>query len=214
MPPEIPPRVACIITSYFPRSHADVIVSKLLADFTHPVPRNLDRFDFHQQVRDLTAAPLPTDAQGNLRRPRLQVASIYTDQVPATDISREWATRASVPIFPSIREALTLGGAELAVDGVLIIGEHGDYPINARGQTEYPRRRLFEEVITVLRECGRAVPIFNTAWTRATASCRAVPALGTTGLLSLSPVRHGSQRGAFRATVGVCPHRLWGHGAQ
>ncbi|MGI8914369.1 MAG: hypothetical protein ACR2JY_11420 [Chloroflexota bacterium] len=161
MPLDSMPCVACIVTAYYPRSHADVIVSKLLADFTHPAPRNLDGFDFHQQVRDLTEAPLPTDAEGNLRRPRLRVISLYIDQAPANDISREWATRAGVPIFPTVREALTLGGADLAVDGVLIIGEHGDYPTNARGQKEYPRRRLFEEVVTVLRESGRAVPIFN-----------------------------------------------------
>lgn len=161
MAPNDMPRVACILTVYFPRSHADVIVSKLLADFTHPAPRDVARFDFSQQVRDLTEAPMPTDGEGNLRRPRLQVVSLYVDQTPANDISQEWATRAGVPIFPTIREALTVGGAELAVDGVLIIGEHGDYPTNARGQKEYPRRRLFEEVITVLRESGRAVPIFN-----------------------------------------------------
>jgi hypothetical protein len=86
---------------------------------------------------------------------------MYIDQTPTNDISREWAARAGVPIFQSIREALTLGGVELAVDGVLIIGEHGEYPTNARGQKEYPRRRLFEEVVAVLRESGRAVPIFN-----------------------------------------------------
>jgi hypothetical protein len=155
------PRVACIATVYFPRSHADVIVSKLLADFTQPAPRHVEQFDFSQQVRDLTEAPLPVDARGDLRRPRLRVVSLYVDQTPANDISQEWAAWAGVPIFPSIREALTLGGAELAVDGVLIIGEHGEYPTNERGQKEYPRRRLFEDVVTVLRESGRAVPIFN-----------------------------------------------------
>jgi len=155
------PRVACIVTTYFPRSHADVIVSKLLADYTQPGPRDPSRFDFHLQVRQLTEAPMPTDAVGRLRRPRVQVVSLYTDQVPANDISREWAARAAVPIFPTIREALTLGGTTLAVDGVLIIGEHGDYPTNERGQKEYPRRRLFEEVVAVFRETNSAVPIFN-----------------------------------------------------
>jgi hypothetical protein len=192
------PRVACIITVYFPRSHADVIASKLLADFTHPVPRDVARFDFSQQVRDLTEAPMPTDAEGNLRRPRLQVVSLYVDQTPANDLSQEWAARTGVPIFPSIREALTLGGAELAVDGVLIIGEHGDYPTNARGQKEYPRRRLFEEVITVLRESGRAVPIFNDkhlgyAWADAKWMYDAARALG-------SPLAAGSSISTTPAT--------------
>ena len=51
------PRVAAIVTAYYPRSHADVIVSKLLADYTHPAPRDLSKFDFHRQVRGLTEAP-------------------------------------------------------------------------------------------------------------------------------------------------------------
>jgi len=105
--------------------------------------------------------PLPTDAAGRLREPRVQVVSLYTDQLSENDISREWAARADIPIFPTIREALTLGGDRLAVDGILIIGEHGDYPTNERGQKEYPRRRLFEEAIAVVRESGHAVPIFN-----------------------------------------------------
>jgi len=134
------PRVACIVTTYFPRSHADVIVSKLLADYTHPAPRDLARFDFNRAARHLTEMPLPTDAEGRLREPRVRVVSLYMDQVSENDISREWAARANVPIYPTIREALTLGGDRLAVDGILIIGEHGDYPTNERGQKEYPRR--------------------------------------------------------------------------
>jgi hypothetical protein len=155
------PAVACIVTTYFPRSHADVLVSKLLADYTHPAPRDLDRFDYHRQARQLTELPLPTDAAGRLRSPRVRVVALYTDQVAEQDISREWSARSGVPIFPTVREALTLGGASLAVDGVLIIGEHGEYPTNERGQKAYPRRRLFEEVVTVLRDMNRSVPIFN-----------------------------------------------------
>ena len=32
------------------------------------------------------------------------------------------------------------------MDGVAILGEHGDYPENERGQTMYPRRHMFEQV--------------------------------------------------------------------
>ncbi|HEX2037338.1 MAG TPA: hypothetical protein VHS99_24425, partial [Chloroflexota bacterium] len=154
------PRVAAIVTTYYPRSHADVIVSKLLADYTHPAPRDVAAYDFHRAFRSLTEAPLPIDEQGRLRAPRVRVVSLYTDQVPANDISREWAQRAGVPIFPTVREALTLGVAGLAVDGVLIVGEHGDYPHNERGQHLYPRRRLFEEAVEVIREARRPVPVF------------------------------------------------------
>lgn len=153
-------RVAAVVTAYYPRSHADVIVSRLLAGHTYPGPADLSRYDFHRGAQELTERPLPRDAAGRLRRPRVQVASLYTDQVPANDIGRQWAARGGVPIYPTVREALTLGGDRLAVDGVIIVGEHGDYPVNERGQQRYPRRRLFEEAVAVIRESGRPVPIF------------------------------------------------------
>jgi hypothetical protein len=56
---------------------------------------------------------------------------------------------------------LTLGGSKTAVDGVLIIGEHGNYPKNEMGQTLYPRYRFFREVIKVFEASGRSVPLFN-----------------------------------------------------
>jgi hypothetical protein len=47
------------------------------------------------------------------------------------------------------------------VDGVVIIGEHGDYPVNERGQRLYPRHAWFKEVVRVFEQAGRAVPVFN-----------------------------------------------------
>ena len=64
--------------------------------------------------------------------PRLEVAALYTDQVPESDISRELAATHGVPIFATIREALTLGSDSLAVDGVVIVAEHGAYPIRLK----------------------------------------------------------------------------------
>jgi hypothetical protein len=66
-----------------------------------------------------------------------------------------------VPIYDSIRGALTLGGDRLAVDGVLMIGEHGNYPLSATEQIVYPKRRFFEETLNVFDESGRVVPVFN-----------------------------------------------------
>src|SRR6185436_9359399 len=60
-----------------------------------------------------------------------------------------------------IEDALTLGTGALAVDGVLLIGEHGNYPDNALGQREYPRKRFFDEAVAVMRRSNRFVPIFN-----------------------------------------------------
>jgi hypothetical protein len=91
----------------------------------------------------------------------VQVVSIYTDQVPANDMSRDVAKRFDVPIFPTVEDTLTLGSGDLAVDGVVLIGEHGNYPRNELGQTLYPRRRLFEETVAVMRRSGRVVPLFS-----------------------------------------------------
>src|SRR5262245_23021873 len=97
--------VAAIVTEYHIRSHADNIVTRLLEGY------------------ELHWTPVA---------PRLPVAGLYTDQVPANDISRDLAAAHGVPIYPTIREALTLGGDSLAVDGVVIVGEHGDYPYNEK----------------------------------------------------------------------------------
>src|SRR5207248_10451716 len=60
-----------------------------------------------------------------------------------------------------IADALTLGGSDLAVDGVLLIGEHGDYARNEKGQTLYPRYEFFEQIVAVYRLTRKAAPIFN-----------------------------------------------------
>src|ERR1043166_7340930 len=59
-------------------------------------------------------------------KPRSRIVSLYTAQTPSNDLSRERAKKYGVPIYPSIAEALTMGTGRLAVDGVLLIGEHGD----------------------------------------------------------------------------------------
>ena len=77
--------------------------------------------------------------RGEWRKPAVDLVSLYIDQFPTTDLTRARAKQYEVPIFPSIREALGRGGPGLAVDGVVIIGEHGEYPVNERGQRLYPR---------------------------------------------------------------------------
>ena len=96
-----------------------------------------------------------------LHAPRVEIASIYLDQVNATDTGVATAEEHGVPIFPSILRALTLGRKVLAVDGVLIVGEHGDYPLNEKGQKLYPRRHFLEQVAGVLSTAGGSVPVFN-----------------------------------------------------
>jgi hypothetical protein len=103
--------------------------------------------------------------------PRVELASIYVDQVPEDDLSRGRIARHGLKQFPTIEEALTLGGSALAVDGVVIIAEHGRYPKNEMGQTLYPRYEFFKRAVKVFERSGRSVPVFNdkhlsTTWAR------------------------------------------------
>lgn len=129
-----PFRIAAVVTTFFPNSHAGVIVPKFLRGF-------------------------PTD--DGLIAPRTQFASLYIDQIHQNDVGRQIAHEYDIPIYESIRAALTLGGDSLAVDAVLLIGEHGDYPRSALGQEMLPRRYFFEQICGVIAESNRPIPIYN-----------------------------------------------------
>lgn len=98
---------------------------------------------------------------GRWHTPQVEVAGVYIDQIPEGDLSADRIRRHQLRQFPSVAEALTLGGEQLAVDGVVLIGEHGQYPRNELGQTLYPRYEWFKEVVRVFEDSGRAVPVFN-----------------------------------------------------
>jgi hypothetical protein len=109
--------------------------------------------------------------RGGWQKPRVDIASVFIDQFPDGDLGRERVQRHRLKFYPTIAEALTLGSDRLAVDGVVIIGEHGNYPKNEKGQTEYPRYEWFKEVVRLFESSGRAVPVFNdkhlsTTWPR------------------------------------------------
>ena len=80
---------------------------------------------------------------------------------PANDLSRKRSAEFGFPIYPTIAEALRRGGKELAVDAVLIIGEHGDTRRTSIGQKKYPRYEFFKQVTDVFRKDGRTTPVFN-----------------------------------------------------
>src|SRR5436190_7616368 len=120
---------------------------------------------------------------GGWRRPNVDLVSLYVDQFPDNDLARATAKRHGVPIYPTIEEALTLGGTKLAVDGVVIIAEHGRYPRSEKGQTLYPRYEFFRRTMRVFESSGRAVPVFNdkhlsTNWNECVAMVRASKRLG------------------------------------
>jgi len=89
------------------------------------------------------------------------VVSAYVDQFPKNDLSRQRAMESGFTIYKTIAEALRRGGDKLAVDAVLIIGEHGDYPDNDIGQKKYPRHEFFKACVEVFQKDGRSVPMFN-----------------------------------------------------
>ena len=112
-----------------------------------------------QHMGDRFLHGYPTNGRWN--QPRLPVVALYADQVPKNDLSRPRAKEFGFTIYPTVAETLRRGGKRLAVDAVLLIGEHGDYPRNELGQKQYPRYELFKQITDVFREDRRSVPIFN-----------------------------------------------------
>ena len=127
-------KIAAVITEYRVPAHADVIVGKFIKGF-------------------------PTD--DGLIEPEVDIVSMYLDQIPDNDIGLQVSKEYDIPIYQSISAALCLGGSELAVDGVLSIGEHGSYAYNEKGQHMYPRRFFFEQICGVFSTSGRSVPVFS-----------------------------------------------------
>src|SRR5262245_452382 len=138
-----------------------------LAGFCQPTSRkrmavvttlwNYRSHAWHMAERFLHGYP----KEGRWHRPPIEVASAYVDQQPEGDLSRGRSEEFGFKIYPSVAEALRCGGDKLAVDCVLLIGEHGRYPTNAIGQKQYPRYELFSQIVKVFKEDGRTTPVFN-----------------------------------------------------
>ena len=129
-----PKRIAVIATIYRYLSHAQHFADRFMVGYPY---------------------------EGRWHRPDTQVVSLYVDQSPEGDQSTDRAREFGFSVYPTISEALRCGGDKLAVDAVLLIGEHGEYPRNEKGQVLYPRYEFFKECVKVFEEDGRAVPIYN-----------------------------------------------------
>jgi hypothetical protein len=129
------PKLAAVCTIYFRMSHAQ-----------HIVGRFLEGYGWNSEHH----------------HPPMDLVSLYVNQIGKDDVSRERAARyPAMKMYPTIAEALTLGTNKLAVDGVVLVGEHGHYPRNEKGQTKYPRHEFFQQIVKVFRDSGRSVPVFN-----------------------------------------------------
>lgn len=126
------PRIAAINSIYRLRSHAYHIAGRFLFGYT--------RNGFHH-------------------RPPFQLARMYNHQYPPDDLSRTVCPRHNVELCETVPQALG-GDRGLDVDGILLIVEHGDYPINERGQILYPRYELFQEITSYFEKCGKTAPVF------------------------------------------------------
>jgi hypothetical protein len=128
------PKLAVILTQYGATSHGVCFCTKFLEG---------KQFDDHFEP------------------PRCEVVAMHLMEIARNDVGVETAKKHNVPMYHSVAAALCRGGDELAVDGVVLIGEHGTWPRNEKGQQLYPRRELFDQIIGVFRQSGRVVPVFN-----------------------------------------------------
>jgi hypothetical protein len=98
---------------------------------------------------------------GKWHRPNMKVVSLYVDQRPEGDQSAERAKEFGFQVYPTIAQTLRCGGSRIAVDAILLIGEHGVYPRNEKGQILYPRYEFFHQCVEVFEKDGVAVPVYN-----------------------------------------------------
>jgi hypothetical protein len=127
------PEIAGLTTTYYQNSHADVLLSRLMTTDT-------------------------LDGKGDT--PSIRLRSLFTDQLHENDLSHSLAQEAKIPIHGSISETLGPHRDNRDLDGIMLVAEHGKYPESETGQTIYPKRRMFTEILEVFDRTGKVVPVF------------------------------------------------------
>lgn len=126
-------RLAAISSSYYLRSDADSVITRLLHGY---------RVNDHDY------------------QPPCEVVSLYMDRLHPADIGHRLSAVYGFPVVASIPDALTLGTGKLAVDGIVMIAESSDGELSREGQWRDYRSEWFEQIFDVFRESHRAVPVF------------------------------------------------------
>ena len=129
------PRIAVLVSYWaFTRSHADWIVNKLIDGYWW---------------------------NGAHTESRVEVVSVFIHQLDESGLGQKVCKAKNIPIFKTVGEAVTLGGKDLAVDGVVIVAEHGEYETDMKGHWLLPRWWIFQQVVRVFEQSKRSVPVFN-----------------------------------------------------
>jgi hypothetical protein len=99
------------------------------------------------------------DREGFHHQPAQTVVRMFNDKHPPNDLSGADAARFHFERCETVADALG-GRGRLDVDAVLLVIEHGDYPLNEYGQILYPRHEFFMQIVAAFEAAGRAVPVF------------------------------------------------------
>lgn len=126
------PRVAAVNSIYRLRSHAYHIAGRFIHGYS---------------------------IEGQHHQPAFELVRMYNHQSPPDDLGPSVCQQHGIEHCSSVAQALG-GASSLDVDAVLLIVEHGEYPVNEYGQIEYPRYEHFQEVVDVFRKSGRTAPVF------------------------------------------------------
>ncbi len=126
--------VAGVTTLYRQNTHADVLIGRILETDT-------------------------LDGKG--KQSSLKLVSLYVDQFNDDDMSRSLSRKFCFAMYDQPGKTLTLETGRLAVQGVILVAEHGEYPSSPTGQTIYPKKRLFNEIFNTFKQTKQVVPVFS-----------------------------------------------------
>lgn len=195
--PGTPKRIAFIVESWYPWSHADVIGTRFLEGYR----------------LGPTVYPAP-----------LGIASVFTDAPRAQDQTRQLAARYGFKIAGSIADALLddprSPRPRLIADGVLIATREDPPRTGGQLASPTPRLQVVREVLRILDQVGARVPIYidkmlaanwNDAQTMvAEAGRRSIPLMAGS-VLPFTPLDRPVRSGKVMVAVAIASAPYWAY---